>query len=221
MAIDLLKSLPATYSGNATATGSQTNHDKTPTEPHLESSIEAESQPHGSLYGGLAEKAAAELDTGDPGAQQYRYEHTIVGLFGLAALAICSYNIVVRFFAPRLTLDWSDEVQVYIVVWAIFLVLGVVTATDRHVKADLFVGMFSASAQRRLRLFSDILGLLFCGMLVYYGVLVTWQAYDFGDLSISSLRFPLWIYMAALPVGFSLAVIHYIIRIISHLRPRS
>lgn len=220
MAIDLLKSAPARYIGSATTADGQTNHDKTPPEPHMEAYMESKEQPHGSLYGGLAEKAAAEIDTGNPGAQ-CRYEHTIVGLFGLAALAICLYNIVVRFFAPRLTLDWSDEVQVYIVVWAIFLVLGVVTATDRHVKADLFVGMFSAATQRRLHLFSDILGLLFCGMLVYYGGLVTWQAYDFGDLSISSLRFPLWIYMAALPVGFSLAVIHYIIRIISHLRPRS
>lgn len=173
----------------------------------------------GSLYGGLAEKAAAELDTSSSGSR-FKFEQTVVGLLGFAALTVCFYNIVVRFFAPSLTLEWSDEVQVYITVWAIFLILGVVTATDRHVKADLFVGLFSTRVQKRLHLFGDVLGLIFCGMLVYYGVLITWQSYDFGDLSISSLRFPLWIYMAALPVGFSLAVVHYVFRIIGHFRSR-
>lgn len=172
-----------------------------------------------SLYGGLAGKAAAELDTNSSNGR-FKIEQTIVGLLGLAALSVCFYNIIVRFFAPSLTLEWSDEVQVYITVWAIFLILGVVTATDRHVKADLFVGMFSTAVQKRLHSFSDILGLGFSLMLVYFGVLITIESYQFGDLSISSLRFPLWIYMAALPVGFALAAAHYVIRIVGRFLKR-
>lgn len=180
------------------------------------SAIEAE---RSSIYDGLADKAAAELEAADEGPQ-YKLEQMVVGALALAALMVCFYNIIVRFFSPSLMLDWSDEVQVYVIVWAMFLVLGVVTATDRHVKADLFVGMFSRPNQRRLHLFSDLLGLVFSALLVYYGILLTWQSYEYADLSISSLRFPMWIYFAALPTGCLLMAIHYAIRIAHFLRAR-
>jgi len=186
---------------------------------HGEPSLTPRDSVRGGLYEGLADKAASELETGAD-ASGTRLEQTIVGALALAALMVCCYNILVRYFAPAYTLDWSDEVQVYIIVWAIFLVLGVVTATDRHVKADLFVGMFSKPAQARLLLFGDLLGLGFSCMLVYYGTIITWQSYDFGDLSISSLRFPLWIYFAALPTGCLLMAIHYVLRIARFFRPR-
>ncbi|SHH10301.1 TRAP-type C4-dicarboxylate transport system, small permease component [Pollutimonas bauzanensis] len=205
---------------NATAMSSQAGPDEEQPDRRAEAPSDRGDSPEGaSLYGGLAEKAAAELDK-TSSASRFKVEQTIVGLLGLATLSVCLYNIVVRFVAPSLTLEWSDEVQVYITVWAIFLVLGVVTAADRHVKADLFVGMFSGTVQKRLHIFSDVLGLAFSLLLVYYGALITWQSYAFDDLSISSLRFPLWIYMAALPVGFSLAAVHYVFRIVGHFRLR-
>ncbi|MGB3289710.1 MAG: TRAP transporter small permease [Burkholderiaceae bacterium] len=183
-----------------------------------EASPVAEDSVRGSLYAGLADKAAAELEASTDDASGTHLEQIVVGALALAALLVCFYNIVVRYFAPAHTLEWSDEVQVYIIVWSMFLVLGVVTATDRHVKADLFVGMFSKSVQSKLLLFGDLLGLGFSCMLVYYGTIVTWQSYDFGDLSISSLRFPLWIYFAALPTGCLLMAIHYAIRIAQFFR---
>jgi TRAP-type C4-dicarboxylate transport system permease small subunit len=205
---------------DVTAIPPRPQRDKVQTDRRVQaSSTRGKTSEGASLYSGLAEKAAAEIDT-TSAALQFKIEQTIVGLLGLAALSVCLYNIVVRFVAPSFTLEWSDEVQVYITVWGIFLVLGVVTATDRHVKADLFVGMFSSIVQKRLHIFSDVLGLAFSLLLVYYGALITWQSYDFGDLSISSLRFPLWMYMAALPVGFFLAAAHYVFRIVDHFRLR-
>ena len=219
MSRDQLAAIPR-HELNATAMSSQVRNDQGQADPGVDAPSAAGGSSGGaSVYDGLAEKAAAELDTSSS-TSRFKIEQTLVGLFGLAALSVCLYNIVVRFVAPSHTLDWSDEVQVYIIVWAIFLVLGVVTATDRHVKADLFVGMFSSAIQKRLHLFNDVLGLAFSALLVYYGTLITWQSYDFGDLSISSLRFPLWIYMAALPVGFFLAAVHYLFRIVGHFRLR-
>ncbi len=193
---------------------------RAPLEPHAQSysrnppagreGIEAFQQD--SIYDGLANKAAAELETAAD-SSGCSLEQAVVGVLALAALLLCLYNILVRVFVPFLVLEWSDEVQVYVIVWAMFLILGVVTAADRHVKADLFVGMFSKRVQGWLHIFSDLLGLGFSIMLVYYGALVTWQSYDFGDLSISSLRFPLWIYFAALPAGCLLMAVHYAIRI--------
>lgn len=164
------------------------------------------------LLDALEQKAAAEVHVEGrlPGS---RLEQVVVGGLALAALALCSYNVVVRYFIPSLVLEWSDEVQVYLVIWAIFLALGLVTAADRHVKADLLVGMFSARTQRLLLLGGDLLGLGFAVFLVAYGAAIAWQTYDYGDVSTTSLRFPLWIYTAALPAGGLLMGVHYALRL--------
>jgi TRAP-type C4-dicarboxylate transport system permease small subunit len=169
------------------------------------------------VFEALAGKAAAEVHGNGP-MPGSRFEQVLVGSIALAALALCTYNVIVRYFLPALVVEWSDEVQVYLVIWAIFLSLGLVTAADRHVKADLFVSMFSAITQRRLLLLADVLGLGFSIFLVIYGSLVTWETYDFGDVSITSLRFPLWIYAAALPVGGLLMAVRYLMRLAGLLR---
>lgn len=169
------------------------------------------------VLGALAGKAASEVHGSGP-MPGSRFEQVLVGSIALAALALCTYNVVVRYFQPALVVEWGDEVQVYLVIWAIFLALGLVCAADRHVKADLFVGMFKVPVQRRLLLLADVLGLGFSIFLVIYGSLVTWETYDYGDVSITSLRFPLWIYAAALPVGGLLMAVRYLMRLVGLLR---
>jgi C4-dicarboxylate transporter DctQ subunit len=173
--------------------------------------------PHKALFDVLADKAASEVHSA-AALQGSRFEQILVGCVALAALALCSYNVLVRYFFAPLVLEWSDEVQVYLVIWAIFLALGLVTAADRHVKADLFVGMFKPGMQRRVLVFAEMLGLGFSIFLIVYGSAVAWQTYDYGDLSITSLRFPLWIYAAALPVGGMLMGVRYLLRLVGLLR---
>jgi TRAP-type C4-dicarboxylate transport system permease small subunit len=170
----------------------------------------------------LADRAVSEVQ--DPGADQSggtRFEQILVGSVALAALLLCSYNVFVRYFFPPLVLEMSDEVQVYLIVWSIFLSLGLVTAADRHVKADLFLGFFSVSIQKRLLIFTEFLGFTFSLFLVVYGGAVAWETYTYGDLSITSLRFPLWIYAACLPVGALLMGVRYLLRLAKLLQSRS
>jgi TRAP-type C4-dicarboxylate transport system permease small subunit len=173
-----------------------------------------------SLFDSLAQKAASELDTSTAEHSTWaRCEQFLIGALALAALALCSYNVLVRYFIPRLALEASDEVQVYLVVWGILLALGLVTAADRHVKADLFVGMFPDAFRRWVAVFGELLGLGFSLLLVWYGTAITWQAWSFGDVSTTSLRFPLWIFIAALPAGAFLMSVRYVLRLIRLLRP--
>ncbi|MEN3291008.1 MAG: C4-dicarboxylate transporter, DctQ subunit [Burkholderiales bacterium] len=177
---------------------------------------------HETVFDALAHKAAAELSTAHAERSVWtRCEEFVIGALALAALVLCSYNVFIRYFSPRLALEASDEVQVYLVVWAILLALGLVTAADRHVKADLFVGMFPPAFRRRVAVFSELLGLGFSLLLLWYGVAITWQAWSFGDVSTTSLRFPLWIFIAALPAGAFLMSVRYVLRLIQLLRTGS
>ncbi len=146
-----------------------------------------------------------------------RLDSLAVGALGIAALALASLNVLLRTFAPRHAIEWGDEVQVYLVVWAVCLSFAAVTASDRHVRADLFVGMMPQPVQRLLGLLGDGLGLVMAAALCWLAVLVTHEAWDFGDVSTTTLRFPLWIYSAALPVGMGLMAFTYLLRVLSRL----
>ena len=174
------------------------------------------------LASALAAKASAEHAAHErPRSAWVRLEEILVGGLTLLALLVCSYNVFVRYFVPRLAVEASDEVQVYLVIWAVFLALGLVTTSDRHVRADLFVAMFSPRFRRVIDVFGELLGLAFAMLLLVTGVAVTWQTYSYGDVSTTSLRFPLWIYGAALPAGALVMAVAYAGRCIKAFRSKS
>jgi TRAP-type C4-dicarboxylate transport system permease small subunit len=166
------------------------------------------------LYETLRQKAQADLEAEAHAVpKSHPIEALVVGGLATLALAMCAYNVIVRWFAPSLTLDFVEEVQVYMVIWAVFLSLGTLTLLDRHVKSDFFINMFPPKLKHNVALLADVLGLIFCVFALYYGGVVAHQAWEFGDVSTTALRIPLWIYFAALPGGAFVMGIAYTIRL--------
>lgn len=142
-----------------------------------------------------------------------RLDAILVGGFGLGALMLASVNVTLRSLAPQFAIEWVDEVQVYLIVWAVCISFSAITAANRHIRADLFVGMMPGGLQKSLGLFSDALGLFISAILAWFGFLVAYETWDFGDVSTTTLRFPLWIYAASLPFGMGLMALRYAIRL--------
>jgi TRAP-type C4-dicarboxylate transport system permease small subunit len=166
------------------------------------------------LYETLRQKAQADLEAeAHEVAQSHPIEALIVGGLATLALAMCSYNVIVRLTVPSWTLDFVEEVQVYMVIWAVFLSLGTVTLMDRHVKSDFFINLFPPKLKHGVEIFSDVLGLIFCVFSVYFGSAVAYQAWDYGDVSTTMLRIPLWIYFAAFPGGALVMGLAYFVRL--------
>ena len=152
---------------------------------------------------------------GEPRGLLDRLDAILVGGLGMAALSLASVNVVLRTFAPQHAIEWGDEVQVYLVVWAVCISFAAITAANRHIKADLFVGMLPQGLQKVLGVFSDALGLFISAVLAWFAFLVAYETWDFGDVSTTTLRFPLWIYSAALPCGMGLMALRYAIRLMN------
>lgn len=166
------------------------------------------------VYESLRQKAEADLQAEANEVPHSSFlESTVVGGLAFLALFLCSYNVLARHFATDMILDFVEEFQVYMMIWAVFLSLGTLTLMDRHVKSDFFVNMFPPKLKTAVGWFSDMLGLIFSVGLVYYGYEVAYQAYDFGDVSTTMLRTPLWIYFAALPAGGLVMAIAYGVRL--------
>ena len=142
-----------------------------------------------------------------------RLERWGAGLLGALALALGGYQIFGRYIDPRLALTWSDEVTVYLIVWAVFLASSQLVRTDGHVRPDLVLRLLPAQAQRVVEIFNCLVALVFCVGLVWLGYRIADSAFQFDDRSSTGLSFPMWIYYAALPAGGALMSARYLIRL--------
>jgi C4-dicarboxylate transporter, DctQ subunit len=86
--------------------------------------------------------------------------------------------------------------------------------TDSHVRPDLVLNVVSAGVARWMELFNCVAAIAFCAALIWYGWQVVETALLIEEHSASDLRFPMWIYYAALPTGGLLMLIRYVIRLI-------
>ena len=143
-----------------------------------------------------------------------RVERTLVGVLGLAALGFALWQILSRYFFPQQAISFAEEVIVYLLIWAIMIVSSQLVRTDSHVRPDLVLKVVPAGVARWMEVFNCVAAIVFCGALVWYGRQVVATAWQIDEHSASDLRFPMWIYYAALPTGGLLMLIRYVIRLV-------
>jgi TRAP-type C4-dicarboxylate transport system permease small subunit len=129
------------------------------------------------------------------------------------ALAMVTIEVFLRYFFPRYLTDYGLELTVYFTVWAIFIAGAPLIREGRHVRADILLHMLPPNAQRILEILGLLVGLLFACVLCYCGWLMVQNSIELGERSESSLKMPLVIYYAALPVGMTLMIPPFIVRI--------
>lgn len=142
-----------------------------------------------------------------------RVENLLMALLTTATLAIVSYEVVVRYFFPRYLTDWGMELSIYFTVWSIFIAGASLVREARHVRADIVLIMLPVWMQRVLEIVALVVGLIFACVLTWFGFQMVENARELGELSESSLRFPLWLYYLCLPVGAGLMIPPYIHRL--------
>jgi TRAP-type C4-dicarboxylate transport system permease small subunit len=82
----------------------------------------------------------------------------------------------------------------------------------QHIRVDIFLQAIPPRAAWALEWVGDVLGLLCCWVLAWYGAQATWASYAAGSLSIKTLVTPEWWSLAPLPVVFVLLSIEMVFR---------
>jgi C4-dicarboxylate transporter DctQ subunit len=144
-------------------------------------------------------------------------EKSIIGVMALGAIILVVIETVLRYAAPAHLTDWSGEATIYLVGWALMLSLPHLVAYDKHVRADLLHHQFSASMRWFLDVCAVLIGIVFCGIVLWAGIDVVSFGLMFGEISDSSLQFPMWIFYLAVPVGFGTSMLRYVVLLISKL----
>jgi C4-dicarboxylate transporter DctQ subunit len=142
-------------------------------------------------------------------------ERAIVGLLGLAALAVALWQVLSRYFFPQQSISYAEEVLVYLLIWGIMIVSSQLVSTDGHVRPDIVRNVVPARAARWMEIFNCAAAIAFCGALTWYGWQIVETARAIDEHSSSDLQFPMWIYYLALPTGAALMSVRYVIRLIA------
>ena len=139
-------------------------------------------------------------------------ETALVAAIAGVALLLGTYQIISRYLTPGLSIPGTEELTVYLVVWAMFLSCSQLVARDGHVRPDLLLRVLPPRTRRIVEMVNCVIAIAFSAGLAWYGARVVWEAFEFDDRSTGILSFPMWVYDLALPVAGVLMVLRYAIR---------
>lgn len=141
-------------------------------------------------------------------------EQFLVAAPALVALALVAEQAAARYLYPTALYDWADEIVVYLVVWSILLSLGRISAEGAHIRAEVVIDRLPVWLARAFDMATTALGLVFLVVLTWYAWRVAHDAFVFDDRTSSSLRFPIWIYYAAMPAGCAAMAVGFLFHLI-------
>ncbi len=143
----------------------------------------------------------------------------ILTVFALGIVAIKLNETALRVVYPRGLPDWGAEVSTYMMAWGLMLSLPVLVIRGENIAADFLVNLIPERVRRAIGLGEDVAGAVFCAFVAYGGYLATDLAHMLGQISDTSLQFPMWMYIMAVPVGFGLASVAYLLRLTARVWP--
>jgi TRAP-type C4-dicarboxylate transport system permease small subunit len=143
-------------------------------------------------------------ERGQSGSQTMRrwdsLEKWTAGMIMIFALCLSFYSVVAR-YVFHWSLDWSDEIAVYAVIWSVFFGVSSLIKSDEHVRVDMFIGRLSQKRQNICHFYHTLLGLAFIAIVVWGGYLMVQKAYQTGVTSESYLKFNMYLPYLVMPIG--------------------
>jgi len=139
-----------------------------------------------------------------------RLEEFLLAIVMIAMVVLYSGAVLMREVSIELArrTEWIDEATRYLMVWMVFLGLGLALARGRHIAMTSYLDRFSDRVRRLVRSTIDLVGLVFSLYIVWFGVDITLLVLASGQSS-PTLGISNAILYLSLPVGFVLLAARY------------
>lgn len=166
---------------------------------------------------------AADLDpTAERNNPETRIPLKVEEMLVAAAMAVMALitaaNVVTRYLTD-ISLAFTEEYSVVLMVLVALLGTAVATASGRHIRIGYFIDLLPARGQRRAEMAAMVLTMLCFGLLVWYGYRLAYDEYRFEVLS-NGLGHPNWWYTGWLPLLSVVVVLRALGRLIRLARGR-
>lgn len=131
------------------------------------------------------------------------------GILLLVSVLSVTLEVASRFFFDQSHVS-INELNEYILLFVPFLAAAWLLRHNGHITVDLLDRVLPGSVLRALNVFIAIVGVLVSGFLVWYGTLVTLDAYQRELISMTVVQFPQVYVLAVIPLGSLLLVLEFI-----------
>lgn len=141
--------------------------------------------------------------------------------YAAAFFMIATLLMVVAGIADRaLALGWrgTDMYAGYAMAACGFLALAHTFKRGEHIRVSLLLQAASARVQRLLEIWSLLAGSVLAGALAFYAIKLTYQSWDFHDISTGNDATPLWIPQVAMALGAVVLLIALLDELVLELR---
>lgn len=128
-----------------------------------------------------------------------------------------SFNIFSRFLGFG-GLVWGVQFTEYSLLWMTLLGAAWVLRRERHVTVDLITGLLKERAKRYLNLAHSIMGCAVCGVLCWFGAVVTWGQFQRGVVDIQVVDIPKHLLLMVIPLGFFFLLLEFAYKFVTTLK---
>ncbi len=133
----------------------------------------------------------------------------------MAMMLIIVADVLLRNVAipglPR-GLAWSNEISELMLYLITMTVAPWLLRQGQHIRVDIVLQAIPQQLAWRLEWVSDVIGLLCCCVIAWYGSQAAWSSYASGAVNIKTLVTPEWWALAPLPVVFVLLAVEMLFR---------
>lgn len=133
-------------------------------------------------------------------------------MIAISVLIVC-HLVFVRYVLNAPT-AWQTELVTYLLVGATLIGSPYVLMIKGHVSVELLPHYLSPRGRARLSLACSFIGIAFCAILLWSGLVLWFESWEGDWLSETVWAVPLWIPYAALPIGFGLMLLQYLAELI-------
>ena len=141
-----------------------------------------------------------------------RIEEVLLACTMAAIALITGANVFTR-YTTNMSLAFTEEYSVALMVVMALIGSAAACATDRHIRMTFFVDKLGPGARRRVELACVALSIVMFATLAWLGTRHTWDEYRFEVLS-PGLGVPQWLYTAWLPLLAALCVLRLLGRLL-------
>lgn len=122
-----------------------------------------------------------------------------------AMLIIATAQVFFR-YVVNLSISWSQDLLTYMLIWSVFIGISLAVKKRKHIKVELAFVILSRKMQFYLKVLSNLVFMVFCGIFSYYSLIKVYKLIFINPQISESTGLSMWMIQIAVPFGFVLSI---------------
>jgi len=136
----------------------------------------------------------------------------VSGWIAIVMMLTISYDVAMRYIFGAPT-KWSLELNEYLLLFLVYLSGAWTLSVGGHVRVDIVYSRLSPRTQAKLEIFTCLLGLIFCAILTWQGILFVHDGLVTGARSETYMAIIQWPIRLLMVIGAALLSLEFIFRL--------